>query len=213
MWPSYILKRTENICLYQICTWLLMEASFIITPKQKQPKLSSIDEWIKNVGESVQWNIIWQWKRMYTIICCCCLVAKSSLTLGNTMDCSTPGFPVLHYLLEFAQTHAIHLILCHPLLLLPYTLTWRSLKNFMLKWKKPAKKTTYHCMKLYEIYRIDTSTDSIVWNVHNRCIRRDRKGFGGCQELREGGRVSDKGLGLVLGGGGKNRLELVVIST
>ena len=22
------------------------------------------------------------------------------------MDCSTPGFPVLHYLLEFAQTHA-----------------------------------------------------------------------------------------------------------
>ena len=21
------------------------------------------------------------------------------------MDCSTPGFPVLHYLLEFAQTH------------------------------------------------------------------------------------------------------------
>ena len=39
------------------------------------------------------------------------------------MDCSTPGFPVLHHLLEFAQTHvhwfgdAIHLILCHPLLL------------------------------------------------------------------------------------------------
>ena len=40
------------------------------------------------------------------------------------MDCSTPGFPVLHYLLEFAQTH-VHwvsdatsrLVLCHPLLL------------------------------------------------------------------------------------------------
>ena len=26
-------------------------------------------------------------------------------TLLNTMDCSTLGFPVLHYLLEFAQTH------------------------------------------------------------------------------------------------------------
>ena len=24
---------------------------------------------------------------------------------ATTMDCSTPGFPVLHYLLEFAQTH------------------------------------------------------------------------------------------------------------
>ena len=26
-------------------------------------------------------------------------------TLCDAMDCSTPGFPVLHYLLEFAQTH------------------------------------------------------------------------------------------------------------
>ena len=27
-------------------------------------------------------------------------------TLGDPMDCSMPGFPVLHYLPEFAQTHA-----------------------------------------------------------------------------------------------------------
>ena len=48
--------------------------------------------------------------------------------LCNPMDCSAPGFPVLHCLPEFAQTHvhwvgdAIqppHLILCHILLLLP----------------------------------------------------------------------------------------------
>ena len=37
--------------------------------------------------------------------CCCCLVAKSCLTLCHPTDCSTPGFPVLHYLLEFAQIH------------------------------------------------------------------------------------------------------------
>ena len=36
---------------------------------------------------------------------CCCSVAKSYLTLCDPMDCSTPGFPVLHYLLEFAQAH------------------------------------------------------------------------------------------------------------
>ena len=36
---------------------------------------------------------------------CCCLVAKSRLTLCDPVDCSTPGFPVVHYLLEFAQTH------------------------------------------------------------------------------------------------------------
>ena len=42
------------------------------------------------------------------------------------MNCSMPGFPVLYRLLEFAQTMSIasvmpsnHLILCHPLLLLP----------------------------------------------------------------------------------------------
>ena len=34
----------------------------------------------------------------------CCSIAKSCPTLCNSMDCSTPGFPVLHYLLEFAQT-------------------------------------------------------------------------------------------------------------
>ena len=33
-----------------------------------------------------------------------CLVTKSHSTLSNPTDCSRPGFPVLHYLLEFAQT-------------------------------------------------------------------------------------------------------------
>ena len=36
---------------------------------------------------------------------CCCSITKSCLTLCNPMDCSTPSFPVLHYLLEFAQIH------------------------------------------------------------------------------------------------------------
>ena len=36
---------------------------------------------------------------------CCRSVAKSCLTLCNPMGCSIPGFPVLHYHLEFAQTH------------------------------------------------------------------------------------------------------------
>ena len=32
-------------------------------------------------------------------------VAQLCLTLCDLMDCSTPGFPALHYLSEFAQTH------------------------------------------------------------------------------------------------------------
>ena len=39
------------------------------------------------------------------VIDCCCSVTKSCLTLCNSGDCSTPGFPVLHYLPEFAQSH------------------------------------------------------------------------------------------------------------
>ena len=39
------------------------------------------------------------------IILCCCTVPKSCLTLWNPKDYSTPGFPVLHYLPEFFQTH------------------------------------------------------------------------------------------------------------
>ena len=53
-------------------------------------------------------------------------VAQWCLNLCDPMDCSVLGFPILHHLLELAQTHvhrvgdAInHLILCRPLLLLP----------------------------------------------------------------------------------------------
>ena len=36
---------------------------------------------------------------------CCGSVARLCLTLWNSKDWSSPGFPVLHYLPEFAQTH------------------------------------------------------------------------------------------------------------
>ena len=52
----------------------------------------------------------------------------SCVPLCDTMDCSTPGFPVLHYLPEFVQIHVHwvsdatnHLILCHPIFLLHST--------------------------------------------------------------------------------------------
>ena len=35
----------------------------------------------------------------------CCSVAPSCSILCNPIDCSMPGFPVLHHLPEFAQTH------------------------------------------------------------------------------------------------------------
>ena len=46
------------------------------------------------------------------------LVAQSHPTLCDPVNRSTPGLPVHHQLPESTQTH-VHLILCHPLLLLP----------------------------------------------------------------------------------------------
>ena len=51
---------------------------------------------------------------------CCCSVTKLCLTPHDPMDCSMPGFPALHQLLEFAQVH-VHVIgdaikPSHPLL-------------------------------------------------------------------------------------------------
>ena len=36
---------------------------------------------------------------------CCCAVDNSCPTLSDPRDCSTPGFPVPHHLLELVQTH------------------------------------------------------------------------------------------------------------
>ena len=55
----------------------------------------------------------------------CCSVAQSCLTFCDPMDCSRPGFPVLHSqgFLKLTPTELVksstHLILCRPLLLLP----------------------------------------------------------------------------------------------
>ena len=54
---------------------------------------------------------------------CCCSVAGLCVTLWDPMNCGTLGFPVLHYLPKFLKLMSVmtsnHLILCHPLLLLP----------------------------------------------------------------------------------------------
>ena len=65
------------------------------------------------------WNIL---LLVYCSLCLlsgCCLVTRSCPILGDPMGCSTPGLAVLHYLLEFAQTHVrwvgVALQLSHPL--------------------------------------------------------------------------------------------------
>ena len=55
----------------------------------------------------------------YCCSCYCCSVAKLRLTLCDPLDWSMPGFPVLHLLPEFVQTHVYWVCDCiytsHPL--------------------------------------------------------------------------------------------------
>ena len=48
----------------------------------------------------------WKETSKGTNFCCdCCSVTQSFLTPSDPMDCSTPGFLVLHHLPELVQTH------------------------------------------------------------------------------------------------------------
>ena len=85
------------------------------------------------------WFLLYSKVIQLCIYICCYSVAKLYLTLCNPMDCSTPGSPVLHYLLEFAQTH-VHWVSdaiqpSYPLLLpSPLALNFPQHKC-LLRWK------------------------------------------------------------------------------
>ena len=86
------------------------------------------------------------------------------------LDCGRPGFPVHHQLLELAQTHihrvcaAIqHLILCHPLLLLPsifpsirvfsnelaFPITWLKYWSFSFSISPSNEYSRLICFRIY----------------------------------------------------------------
>ena len=57
---------------------------------------------------------------LWAVSSSCCSAVQSCPTFCNPMDCSPPGFPILHHLLELAQTH-VHWVSdaiqpSHPLL-------------------------------------------------------------------------------------------------
>ena len=74
-------------------------------------------------------------------------VCQSCPTPCNPMDCSMPGFPVLHHsrsLLKLRSIESVmpfnHLILCHPLLFLPLILPSISVflneSSLCIRWQK-----------------------------------------------------------------------------
>ena len=68
-------------------TPMFVAALFTISQRWKPPKCPS-------TGKQIKYSIYTQWNIVAVVQLC--------PTLCDPMDCSTPGLPVLHYLLEFA---------------------------------------------------------------------------------------------------------------
>ena len=110
----------------------------------------------------------------------CCSVTKSHLTFCNLTDCSMPGFPVLHYLPEFAQIHA-HWVsdairLSHPLLpssaLTFSLLQHRGLSQWIPSLYPEAKvlELQLQHQSFQWIFRVDFLQDWLIWSP---CSPRD----------------------------------------
>ena len=93
-----------NLSLLQILTFHFIwphcaSGTQTYTQKQKRRKLDL------NIIESVYLWIFFPILPLSPLTSGLNHFTKSCPTLCNPMDCSMPGFPLLHYLLEFAQTH------------------------------------------------------------------------------------------------------------
>ena len=89
----------------------MSDVNFIILLQRHQSR------WIRRIF--MWWREYYYLISSFYITIIICAVTNSCLILCNPMDCSTPAFPVLHYLTEFTQTHSYwvddaiqHLILC-----------------------------------------------------------------------------------------------------
>ena len=99
--------------------------------------------------------------------------------LCNLMNCSTPGFPVLHYLPELAQTH-VHWVNdtiqpSHPLLPLSPAFNL-SQHQGLFPWVSPSHQTAkvlelqLQHQSFQWIFRVDFLYDWLVWSP---CCKRD----------------------------------------
>ena len=83
--------------------WCLLKSSFYLMSAWETGVLSSLMIYQRDGSPIFQKDIpgLSNWQVFFFFFS----VAQSNLTLYDLMDCSMPGLPVLHHLLEFAQTH------------------------------------------------------------------------------------------------------------
>ena len=128
------------ICLY---SWLLLVSGTnwldLMEGKHEPTPLPSCHRFqTRHAKSSFKRNFFFQRLEIACCCCCCCSLAQSNLTLCDPIYYSMSGLPVLHHLLELAQTQ-VHWVgdaiqpsqrdnLCFPLILLPSV--FHSIKVF-----------------------------------------------------------------------------------
>ena len=99
----------KNIWLYKDCGLLTLTSDHVKKAWSIAEKLSP--SWLFNLGHCHLFSQIFQTAGFYPAIHSFISsvqfssVAQSCPTLCDPMNCSTPGLPVHHHLLEFTQTH------------------------------------------------------------------------------------------------------------
>ena len=79
---------------------------YYFPPEAPSPKIFCLFITFRRKNHSTAFHSVHVFKiHLYWHMYCCCSAAQSCLTLYNPTDYSTPGFPVLHHLLELVQTH------------------------------------------------------------------------------------------------------------
>ena len=95
------------LSLFNYCVFICIY-TYIHTGKQKGVYLKTISEKL-HINTSIPKLM----QNSARFCFCYCSVSKLCLTLCNPMDCSTPGFTVLHHLHELTQT-LVQCLWCYP---------------------------------------------------------------------------------------------------
>ena len=113
--------RLFKVTLCSVLEWIHYLLTTLLWHTYSHLETACVGECSKPVCAHLQ---IWQ--ETLRSCCCCCSVAKLCLTLCDPMDCSTPdflSFTISSSLLKLMSIDSVmpsnHLILCHPLLLMP----------------------------------------------------------------------------------------------
>ena len=115
--------------------------------------------------------LYWRLVFSFTDFSSCCSGAQLCPTLCNPMNCCTSGFPVRHYLLEFAQIH-VHWVSdtiqpSHPLLSSSLALSLSQHQGFFQQISSSHQVLYWPCKVLHQSIGASASTSIFPMNIQD----------------------------------------------